>query len=73
MLGALTYTLDDNGAGASRLVLEGQMLVSSVGPFEGEIDELAHEISEIDITNVDEIDTDWELADSGSVTLADAD
>jgi len=33
------------------------MLVSSVGPFEAEIDAAAPEISEIDISGVDEIDT----------------
>lgn len=57
MLGALTYTLEDNGAGACKLVLEGQMLVSSVGPFEAEIEHIAQEITEIDIAGVDEIDT----------------
>ena len=68
MLGVLTYTLEDasedGGAGASRLVLEGQMLVSSVGPFEAEIEKLSPEISQIDIAGVDEIDTigAWVLA-----------
>lgn len=61
MLGALTYTLEDahgsEGAGTSKLVLAGQMLVSSVGPFEAEIENVAHDINEIDITGVDEIDT----------------
>ena len=57
MQGALTYTLDDDGAGASKLVLEGQLLVSSVGPVEAELDALDPQFSEIDIAAVDEIDT----------------
>lgn len=57
MLGAVTYSLEDNEAGATQLVLNGQLLVSSVGPFEAEIDQHSGEIAEIDITGVDEIDT----------------
>ena len=57
MLGVLTYTLEDESAGASKLALSGQLLVSSVGPFEAEIEGLSEEISAIDIGQVDEIDT----------------
>lgn len=57
MFGAVTYSLEDNEAGGHRLVLCGQMLVSSVGPFEAEIDDQSYELSEIDISGVDEMDT----------------
>jgi phospholipid/cholesterol/gamma-HCH transport system permease protein len=57
MFGSVTYSLEDTETGGSRLVLSGQMLVSSVGPFEAEIDESPHEFNEIDISDVDEMDT----------------
>lgn len=59
MFGAVTYSLEDagSGAGAMRLVLSGQMLVSCVGPFEAEMGENHYEFAEIDISNVDEMDT----------------
>lgn len=57
MLGSVTYFVEDNEAGHSRLVLSGQLLVSSIGPFEQEIDGRISDIAEIDISNVDEMDT----------------
>ena len=57
MLGAVTYTFEDTEAGPARLVLSGQMLVSSVGVFEREIDGLTQEVDAIDIASVDDIDT----------------
>ncbi|WP_298336857.1 ABC transporter permease [uncultured Erythrobacter sp.] len=57
MYGAVTYSLEDAEAGTTRLVLGGQLLVSSVGPFEQEIDRFDGEIAEIDLSGVDEMDT----------------
>ena len=57
MFGTVTYSLEESETGGSRLVLSGQMLVSSVGPFEAEIDAQPHEFAEIDISGVDEMDT----------------
>lgn len=57
MFGAVTYSLEDNTDGGARLVLAGQMLVSSVGRFEKELGALSGQFSEIDISGVEEMDT----------------
>jgi len=57
MFGAVTYSLEDNNAGGTRLAVAGQMLVSSVGAFETEIEALSHNFTEIEISGVDEMDT----------------
>ncbi|MEP0393071.1 MAG: ABC transporter permease [Erythrobacter sp.] len=57
MLGSVTFSLEDNEAGGSRLVIAGQMLVSSVGSFENEIESVGRDFTDIDISGVDEMDT----------------
>ncbi|MEM1052363.1 MAG: ABC transporter permease [Pseudomonadota bacterium] len=57
MFGAVTYSLEDDAAGSTRLMLSGQMLVSSVGPFEAEVEALPEGIGKIDLSGVEEMDT----------------
>lgn len=51
------FSLDEDGAGQGRLVLEGPLLVSSVGRLERDLDGIGAEIHTIDLSGVDEIDT----------------
>lgn len=51
------YTLDDQGADGTRLVLSGQLTLASMAPLERELKGLAGPIAVVDLAAVDEIDT----------------
>lgn len=51
------YTLDDAGTGGTRLVLDGRLLISTVGPLDGQLRKLDSPIAAIDLSQVTEIDT----------------
>lgn len=57
MDGVAHFTLETDDNGASRLVLSGPLLVSTIGPFERELDRISGSISRIDLAGVGEIDT----------------
>ncbi len=57
MDGAADFTLEEDGAGGMRLALGGQLLVSTVGDFEERLDEISGDLSAIDLSGVEEIDT----------------
>ena len=51
------YTLDDQGADGTRLVLSGQLTLSSIAPLERELKRLPGPFTTIDLAQVDEFDT----------------
>src|SRR6056297_1142471 len=57
MDGVAHFTLETDDYGASRLVLSGPLLVSTIGPFERELDRISEDIARIDLADVGEIDT----------------
>ena len=52
-----SYTLDENGAGGTRLTLDGRLVVASVGPLDDRLRHLDTSIAAVDIADVHEIDT----------------
>ncbi len=57
MDGAAQFTLDADEAGGSRLSLEGSLLVSTVGPLDHDLSQISDQLSAIDLSGVEEIDT----------------
>ncbi|MEL6878041.1 MAG: ABC transporter permease [Pseudomonadota bacterium] len=57
MDGAAHFTLDEDEAGRTRLLIEGPLLISSVGPLDHDLNRLSDELSIIDLSGVDAIDT----------------
>jgi phospholipid/cholesterol/gamma-HCH transport system permease protein len=77
MYGAVDYSVEDEGSGAARLALTGQLLVSTVGPLEKRLNSVTGEISEIDLGGIDEIDTigawvAYRLAETRSAQIVNA-
>jgi phospholipid/cholesterol/gamma-HCH transport system permease protein len=54
---AAQYSLVEDGAGGSRLVLSGQLTLAAIGPFEREVGALSGPVSTIDLSGVEDIDT----------------
>ena len=52
-----SYTLDDAGTGGTRLILDGRLLISTVGPLDGQLRKLDSAIAAVDLSQVTEIDT----------------
>ncbi len=57
MDGAAQFSVTEDEAGRIALALEGPLLVSSVGPLDRELSGLSQEITAIDLSGVEEIDT----------------
>ena len=57
MDGSLQYSIEDDGKGGAMLALSGAMLVSTVGSVEKELRAINHDLSRIDLSGVEEIDT----------------
>jgi phospholipid/cholesterol/gamma-HCH transport system permease protein len=51
------YSLEDDGAGTSRLVLSGPLTLAAIGPFERALKNVTAPLSAIDLAGVEEIDT----------------
>lgn len=51
------YSLEDDGAGKSRLALSGPLTLAAIGPFERALQGITTPISAIDLAEVEEIDT----------------
>jgi phospholipid/cholesterol/gamma-HCH transport system permease protein len=51
------YSLEDDGAGTSRLVLSGPLTLAAIGPFERALKNITAPLSAIDLAGVEEIDT----------------
>lgn len=51
------FELESSDSGAARLVLSGPYLVSTVGGIDTELRKLDHEVGEVDLSRVSEIDT----------------
>ena len=51
------YSLDEDGEGGAKLSLEGTLLVSTIGPIESDISAIAEDVSVIDMSGVEQIDT----------------
>ncbi len=57
MQGAAQYSLEEIGAGGTRLVLSGHLTLSNIGPLDRELKQIAGAIRTVDLAGVDEIDT----------------
>lgn len=57
MTGVADFTLEEDAGGGARLALAGQLLVSSVGAIDQDLDAIDYTLSEIDLSGVEEIDT----------------
>jgi ABC-type transporter Mla MlaB component len=57
MESAAEYSLEQDSQGGARLVLSGAYLVSTIGPIDQDLLDLGQPVSEIDLTEVEEIDT----------------
>ncbi|KWV90340.1 ABC transporter permease [Erythrobacter sp. YT30] len=57
MDGTAHFSLFEDGAGGTGLAFEGALLVSSVGQIDDELDALSENLSTIDLSKVEEIDT----------------
>ncbi|MBA4044503.1 MAG: ABC transporter permease [Erythrobacter sp.] len=57
MHNAAQYTLEDQGADGTRLVLSGDLTLAGIAPLERALKDLSGEIARIDLAGVDEIDT----------------
>ncbi len=57
MNGNAQFSLEDDGSGASRLVLSGPLLISTVGPLERELSRISQPLASVDLSQVDAIDT----------------
>ncbi|HSF12321.1 MAG TPA: ABC transporter permease [Erythrobacter sp.] len=57
MHNAAQYTLDDQGADGTRLVLSGQLTLASIAPIDRAVKDIQGPIHSVDLTGVDEIDT----------------
>lgn len=57
MDGAAHYSLDDDGAGGTRLVLSGRLLLSTIATIDRALARLSGPIAAVDVAGVDEIDT----------------
>lgn len=57
MDGVAHFILEDTDEGGTRLALSGQLLVESIGPVERELAKITAPIAQIDLSEVDEIDT----------------
>ncbi|MCL9983740.1 MAG: MlaE family lipid ABC transporter permease subunit [Erythrobacter sp.] len=51
------YSLEDDGAGKSRLVLSGNLTLAAIGPLERALQNVTAPLSVIDLSGVEEIDT----------------
>jgi phospholipid/cholesterol/gamma-HCH transport system permease protein len=51
------HSLEDDGAGGSRLVLSGQLTLANIGPLELELRHIDGAVRTVDLTDVEEIDT----------------
>ena len=54
---AAQYSLVEDGAGHSRLVLSGQLTLAAIGPFERALHSISGPVAAVDLSDVDDIDT----------------
>ena len=54
---AAQYSLVEDGAGGSRLVLSGQLVLAAIAPFERGVSAIPGPVSAVDLAGVDDIDT----------------
>lgn len=54
---AAQYSLVEDGAGGSRLVLSGQLVLAAIAPFERGVSTIPGPVSAVDLAGVDDIDT----------------
>ncbi len=57
MESAAEYSLEQDSHGGARLVLSGAYLVSTIGPIDQDLLDLGQAVGEVDVTDVDEMDT----------------
>ncbi len=57
MNGDAEFSLEDDGSGATRLMLAGPLLISTVGPLERELSRISQPLSAVDLSRVEAIDT----------------
>ncbi len=57
MNGVAQFSLDADGIGGTKLELSGPLLVSTINSIEQELRSISDELSTVDLSNVDEIDT----------------